>query len=306
MGRRWKIGLVGIGPWGALILRDLLALDAVVTAVARAPENVAIARAAGVPVVSDTQDLPHDLDGYVVATPLPSHADVVRALLPRGRPIYVEKPLADDAATARDLAAEAQGRLFVMDKWRYHHGILALAAIARSGELGAIGAMRCTRVDGGMGRVGLPMIWRLLPHDLSIALEIVGHLPEPAFAMAHRAGPDVVGLTALLGAQGELSIDVSYAQASRRRRTTVTFAEGAAELPDAYADHILIWRRGAERPEKRAIDTGMPLGAELAAFLAHLGGGPPPKSSAIDAALIVHRVAGLLDLAGLRADRARA
>lgn len=303
MRRQWKIGLVGIGPWGTHILRDLLALDAVVTAVARAPANLAIARAAGVAAVAAPRDLPRDIDGYVVATPLSSHAEIIRALLPRGRPIYVEKPLTDDAEMARMLAAEAQGRLFVMDKWRYHHGILALADIARSGELGAIGALRCTRVDGGMGRAGVPMIWRLLPHDLSIALEVMGHLPEPVFAMAHRAGPDVVGLTSLLGRQGELAIDVSYAQASRRRRTTVTFAEGAAELPDAYADHILIWRRGAEKPEKRAIDTGMPLEAELVAFLAHLGGGPAPKSSAKEAALIVNRTAALLSLAGLGAER---
>lgn len=298
-----RIGLVGIGPWGALILRDLLALGASVTAVARSGENLARCHAAAVPVVATVPALPADLDGYIVATPVSNHAEVIRTLLPRGRPIYTEKPLTDDLPAARALAEEAEGRLFVMDKWRYHHGILALAGIARSGELGPVESVRCVRVDGGMGRVGLPMIWRLLPHDLSIALEIMGHIPEPRFATLQYAGGDIVGMIAVLGDRGELGIDVSYAQASRRRRTTAVFAGGAAELPDAYADHILVWRRGAEAPERRSIPTGMPLEAELAAFLAHLAGGPAPKSSATEAAMIVDRMAALISLAGMRTTR---
>jgi hypothetical protein len=43
----------------------------------------------------------------------------------------------------------------------------------------------------------------------------------------------------------------------------------------------------------------MPLLAELEAFVAHLEGGPAPKSSAAEGALIVRRIAELRALAGL-------
>jgi predicted dehydrogenase len=55
-------------------------------------------------------------------------------LLPIGVPVYVEKPLTDDPESARRLADTAPDRLFVMDKWRHHDGIRALAAIAHTGS----------------------------------------------------------------------------------------------------------------------------------------------------------------------------
>ncbi len=293
------IGLVGVGSWGEHILRDLCAAGARVTAVARSPTSIERCRRyPGVAMVGRLDDLPAGLDGYIVATPTPTHAEVVGRLIPRGRPIFVEKPLTDDPASARRLLAAARHRVFVMDKWRYHPGVEALAVIARSGEFGPVGTIRCSRLDGGFMRTGSSMIWRLLPHDLSIALEILGTLPEARFATVQRAGGNVTGLIAVLGGEAQVIAEVSYAQASRRRRTTVVFADAAAELPDAYADHILLWRKGADAPERRPIATDLPLLAEIKVFLAHLDGGPPPRSSAPDAVLIVERIAALLDLAG--------
>lgn len=43
----------------------------------------------------------------------------------------------------------------------------------------------------------------------------------------------------------------------------------------------------------------MPLLKEIEAFLHFLEGGPPPKSSAEEGALIVERIASLRELAGL-------
>ena len=41
----------------------------------------------------------------------------------------------------------------------------------------------------------------------------------------------------------------------------------------------------------------MPLLGELRAFVEHLRGGPPPRSSAADAVTIVERVAAMIELA---------
>ena len=143
-----RIALVGCGAWGRLILRDLLALGARTVVVARG-ESADAARAAGAAVVvEDVTALP-PVDGFVVATPTTTHADVVEALLPLGAPIYCEKPLCDDAGRARRLALAGEGRLFVMEKWRYHRGVEALARIARSGELGPVVGLRTTRLSYG-------------------------------------------------------------------------------------------------------------------------------------------------------------
>ena len=49
--------------------------------------------------------------------------------------------------------------------------------------------------------------------------------------------------------------------------------------------------------ERRPITGELPLLAELRAFVEHLQGGPPPRSSAADAIAIVERVAAMIDLA---------
>ena len=52
-------------------------------------------------------------------------------------------------------------------------------------------------------------------------------------------------------------------------------------------------------PELRPTPGEWPLLAELRAFVAYLGGGPPPRSSAAEGALMVARLAELRALAGL-------
>ncbi len=131
-----RIGMVGCGSWGQYILRDLRELGAEVMVVARSPESRATAQTGGaVSIHGDVRDLP-PADGYVVATTTSTHADIVEALLPTGRPIFVEKPLCDDPARARSIADRAGERVFSMDKWRYHGGVLKLAELHRQGFLG--------------------------------------------------------------------------------------------------------------------------------------------------------------------------
>jgi predicted dehydrogenase len=133
--------------------------------------------------------IPDPVDGFIVATPTSTHAVVIEDLLGSGRPIFVEKPLADSADAARRLVAVAGERIFVMDKWRYHPGVEALRDHARSGALGEIRAVRTWRVGWGTSHRDVDPVWTLLPHDLAIAHEILGVLPN-----AHSAWTQVPGM----------------------------------------------------------------------------------------------------------------
>jgi predicted dehydrogenase len=130
------IGLIGCGDWGRHILRDLVSLGAHVHVVARTDATCRRALEQGAATgQTDEATLPASLDGYVVATPSATHASIVERLLPSGKPIFVEKPMTCDVASSRRIAEAGRGRVFVMDKWRYHPGIEALASVARSGEI---------------------------------------------------------------------------------------------------------------------------------------------------------------------------
>lgn len=298
------VGLVGCGRWGRHILRDLVTLGARVIVVLPSERNRSAAIEGGAEAIVDAVDQLPDVAGIVVASPTTTHASVVRALLPRGVPVYVEKPLTDDAKAAHELATAAAGRLFVMHKWRYHPGVEALAEIAASGEIGEVVGLRCTRIGWGNPQGDVDGIWLLAPHDISIALEVLGHIPPPRCAVAERVGGAVTGVVALLGDHPWLAIEVSTMARVERREVRLIGSEGIATLADAYADSVVVTRGGdhagvARRDEVRPISTELPLLRELRAFLRYLAGGPPPKSSAAEGADEVQAIAEIRRLAGL-------
>jgi predicted dehydrogenase len=138
----------------------------------------------------------------------------------------------------------------------------------------------------------------LAPHDLAIALEILGELPEPRAAVADIGEGGLEGLVGLLGERPWQRLEVSVRSPERRREVVLVCEQGVAVLGDGYSDHVLVRRDGAEEPERRQISNELPLLRELRAFVEHLGGGPPPRSSAAEGALVVRRIAELRALAG--------
>jgi predicted dehydrogenase len=296
-----RVALLGCGRWGHHILRDLLSLGCEVPVVARSEASIERAREGNASAVVADIDSLGAVDGVVISTPTATHAEVVGEALELGVPVFVEKPLTNDVAAARSLAAAAPDRLFVMDKWRYHPGVLELARIARSGELGAPVGIHTRRVTLGHRYTDVDTVWIHAPHDLAIALEILGEVPPPRSAVPEMVGGELAGLTALLGDSPWLVVEVSALAPAHRRELRLVCEEGVAQLDGAEAGAVVVGRAGgidADSVERRPIPDEMPLLAELRAFAEHLQGGPPPKSSAADAVAIVEAIAGMIALAG--------
>lgn len=297
-----RVALVGCGRWGRHILRDLNALGCSVTVVARSEAGVRRARDGDAAhVVADLREL-GEVDGAVVATPTVTHAAIVEQLLDRAIPMFCEKPLCPDPDQARALDRAAAGRLFVMDKWRYHHGVEALARIAHAEELGPVRGLVTVREQWGSPHTDVDSLWVHLPHDLAIALEVLGALPPASSARAESIGDVPVGLHGTLGEGPWVLVSHSSVAPTTRRLVRLVCEGGTATLADGYDDAVLI-RRGAPvrdvEPERRPIDLEWPLLRELRAFVEHIGGGPPPRSSAAEHAVIVERLSRLRVLAGL-------
>lgn len=297
------IGLVGCGRWGKLILRDLKTLGCGVAVVAVAEASRKNAEQAGADtIVGDLASLP-DAAGYIVASPTVTHAAVIEALLERGRPIFTEKPMTSDLDAAKILAVRGEGRLFVMDKWRYHPGVEKLAEIARSGSLGRVTGLDTRRLGWGNPHDDVDSIWILAPHDLSMAIEILGRIPTPRSAVVTRWKGEISGMKALLRDE-EIwhALEVSSSHPVSRRSARLECEDGIAILSDSYETRIEVYRRGwhPDQPvESIPISNAMPLLRELEAFIAFIGGGPPPRSSAADGLAGVEAIHQLRLLAGI-------
>ena len=303
-----RIGLVGCGRWGKNILRDLVSLDCEVYVVAQDHESKGNAREYGAHEILDTLSmLKPDLDGYVVAVPTTCHLEVVEQLISRGKPIYVEKPLTSDTAAAEKLVDLGRGRLFVMDKWRYHPGVNAIRNIIRSACLGRLRALNLRRRQWGSAHSDVDPIWILLPHDLSIVLHLLGDIPEPRFATCLGEEDWLSALTVYLGKEVRVSIEVSSLSAQYERFLEAVFDEGTVTMKDDQPGHLLIrytTQRGQLPGELKLqdVDASLPLLLELKAFLGYLHGGEPPMSSVEEGQLIVQRVEQCRKLALARVD----
>jgi predicted dehydrogenase len=293
------VGLVGCGRWGRHILRDLRSLGCEVPVVARSEESRARATEGGAhSIVTGIASLPR-VDGVVVATPTTTHAAVLEDVLGLDVPVFCEKPLTDDPATAARLADLGAGRLFVMDKWRYHAGVLELAAIARERRLGVVSGLRTVRTGWGNPHDDVDIVWVVAPHDLSIALEVMGAVPEPRAAVAQSRDGGALQLSGLLRGDGWWQVlEASERSPERTRRIELHCEDGVAVLAGGWDQHVSVFRpdRGEERIETPG---DLPLLAELRAFVQHLEGGPPPKSSAAEGASVVAAIAALRRLAGV-------
>lgn len=309
MKHRPTVGLAGCGRWGRNILRDLLALGCRVHVADPAAEARKHAADTGAETCETIEQLPRSLDGYVIATPTALHAECIRSLLDRGAPIFCEKPLSIDEDEIRNLVAAGGDRLFVMHKWRYHPGVIKLGELARSGILGRLTETRCVRKQWAQPHLDVDGVWILAPHDLSILIEIHGHLPQPEWAQGGGAGTTMNWLTAGLG-RGETrsTLDVSCVWPRNERMVCLVGEEAIAFLPSATTDHVAISRisGGRERTrsitggevEKIAVSTEYPLYRELEIFVSHLTGGPRPPSSALEGLEVIARLTRLRAMAG--------
>lgn len=140
----------------------------------------------------------------------------------------------------------------------------------------------------------------LAPHDLAISYEIFGEFGQPESAVAQWQNGDAVYLSGVLRGDGWWqTLEVSGRAAESKRAVELFCADGVAVLGGGWDEHVTVYRddAGCVREERIETPGELPLLAELRAFVEHLRGAPPPRSSAAEGAAIVSAIAELRALA---------
>ncbi|HKB05752.1 MAG TPA: Gfo/Idh/MocA family oxidoreductase [Gemmataceae bacterium] len=181
------IGLVGAGKWGGNWLRTLAGLPEVQPRwCCDLNESLLASARQQYPHIATTTSFENLLrdpatEGVVLATIAPTHFPLGRKALLAGKHVLVEKPMTLTTADAVELSrlAHRQDRvLMVGHLMEYHPAVPAIRRLIDTGELGEVRRIECRRANHGTLRPDENVWWSFAPHDVSIALRLMGDWPD--------------------------------------------------------------------------------------------------------------------------------
>lgn len=188
-----KIALVGYGYWGPNVARNLynnkqwdftVICDKKIDRLKKAEGLYANALS----YTQSFQDIIDDdtLDAVAVAVETSAHYELAKAVLNANKHLYIEKPFTDNtdqATELRDLAREKGLLIHVDHIMVYHPAIRKINEFIKSGDIGDIIWIDCSRLNLGQVKNDVNSMWDLNVHDLAI----VDYLTEGAEVKSVKA-----------------------------------------------------------------------------------------------------------------------
>ncbi len=244
-----RLGVVGLGYWGPNIARNIDAMADVELAWVADSDPRRLERGFGTARTTDSLDelLADDaLDGVMLATPVPTHAQLAVRVLEAGKHCFVEKPLAQSVAEAQAAVAAAERAkriLMVGHLLEYHPGVRKLREIAASGELGEVRYIYTNRLNLGQLRADENALWSLGAHDVSVVLALAGEEPFELDARGEcymRPGIEDVVFAYLRFPSGITAhLHLSWLDPHKERRLTVVGSQRMATFDDMELERKL-------------------------------------------------------------------
>jgi predicted dehydrogenase len=256
------LALIGTGNWGKNLLRNYAQLKgARLRYVCDLDEERLQSFAPQHPNVTFTSDIQEVLDdtsvqAVSIAASAPAHYDLGMRVLGAGKHAYIEKPLALSTRDALDLVEEAERRdlrLMVGHLLLFHPAVARLKQVVDSGELGDIRYIYCQRLNLGVIRRDENALWSLAPHDISVALHLLGEVAVDVAARGNcylqpKTGvEDVVFATVSFPEGRMVHLHVSWLDPHKVRRITVVGSKKMAVFDDVEStEKLRIYDKGVE------------------------------------------------------------
>lgn len=155
-----RVGLIGLGPWGANILRALVRMP-----------DVELAWTAGRNWERKAQQA---ADAVIIASPARTHGEIATWCLSRSVPVFIEKPLATTLAEALDVATIAgttPAPVLVDHTQLFQPAYERLQAYLSEEKIFSIESL-----GGGPGpyRYDCAPLWDYGPHDAAFVVDLLG------------------------------------------------------------------------------------------------------------------------------------
>jgi predicted dehydrogenase len=263
-------------------------------------------------ITGDVGALLERVDAVIVASPAATHADLAMRCIEAGKPCLVEKPFALAAADAQRVARCAADRkvpVLAGHLLLFHPAVERLRALVTGAELGRVLYLYGQRVNLGQVRADENALWSFGPHDISVALYLLGERPVQVAAQGHGylrpTVEDVVFLTMKFASGILAHVHLSWLDPYKERKLTVVGEKKMVVFDDMEPrEKLRIFDKGVERPpeygsygESLTIREGdifipkipniEPLAAELTHFIRVARGTEAPRAPAADGVAVV-------------------
>ena len=238
----------------------------------------------------------------VVATPVPTHAELATRVLAAGKHCFVEKPMGRSAAEAEAVAEAARGSdriLMVGHLLEYHPGVEKLNELVSSGDLGDVHYIYSNRLNLGKHRQDENALWSLGAHDVSVILRLAGEEPFECNAVGEsyvKPGVEDVVFALMRFHSGLVAhMHLSWLDPHKERRFTVVGSKRMATFDDMELERKLtIYDKGFDEDyssygeyiarsgdiSSPRISNEEPLRIECAHFIECIREGREPRSGA--------------------------
>jgi predicted dehydrogenase len=312
-----RVGVVGFGYWGPNLVRNLDKLDDadLVAACDANPSNLAKLSSL-YPYVDTYEDVDAmlagtELDAVVIATSAPTHHPIARRVLEADKHCFVEKPLTLTTPDAEDLVRLADDRglvLMVGHLMEYHSAIEWIRDYIRDDGLGDVRYLYFQRLNLGKVRADENAFWSLAPHDVSMALYLLGEAPDEVSASGadylRNQVHDVVFASIRFPSGRMANIHVSWLDPHKTRKLVVVGSKKMLVFDDMQAtEKIWIYDKGVEPAQAMAygedltlrfgditvpfVEMHEPLAKEMQHFLDCVATGETPRSDGLDGLRVV-------------------
>lgn len=259
-----KVGVAGCGYWGSKHLRVVDELPESELAAICDPNAAQLKKAAAryggaLPTQSFDELLASGVEAVVVATPANTHFPLVRQALLAGRHVLVEKPMAASTEEALELVHLAEERgltLMVGSTFLYSAPVRFLRELVQGGGLGRPLYIHSARLNFGLLRQDVDVLWDLAPHDLAIISYVLDQAPVSLGArVVHCTGaalPEVAHADLRFRDDVLAHVEVSWLHPAKVRRLTIVGSAGMAVYDDVAAgEAVRIYdRKVTPRPAK--------------------------------------------------------
>lgn len=255
-----NIAVVGCGYWGPNLVRTLQEIEGceLVLCCDLDPERLKeiTDKFPEVPTTTNFDSVINSdiVDAVVLATPVRTHHKLGMQVLTHGKHLLVEKPLATTVVECEEMiAAAAQDKVVLMagHLFYYHSAVIKIKEIIDSGELGEIRHIYSQRLNLGRFQTDVNAMWSLGPHDVSIAMLLLGASPIEVNAKGasylNDGIEDMVFMDMKFPGGVTVNCHLSWLHPEKVRKLTVIGSKGMLVYDDVASEGIVkVYDTGAD------------------------------------------------------------